>query len=72
MNSSNDEIIALQNSALEHLWVYGKQPSQMAEAGEPNIFTSGSGSTVTDIHGKTYIDAMSALWLKNVGYYVSG
>ncbi|HCG91252.1 MAG TPA: aspartate aminotransferase family protein [Dehalococcoidia bacterium] len=68
MNSSNDEIIALQNSALEHLWVYGKQPSQMAEAGEPNIFTSGSGSTVTDIHGKTYIDAMSALWLKNVGY----
>ena len=68
MTTNNSEFNELQKSALEHLWVYGKQPSQMAEAGEPNIVTSGSGSTVTDIHGKTYIDAMSALWLKNVGY----
>ena len=68
MTTNNSEFNELQKSALEHLWVYGKPPSQMAEAGEPNIVTSGSGSTVTDIHGKTYIDAMSALWLKNVGY----
>jgi len=58
----------LQESALEHLWVYLREPSDMAEKGEPQIFVSGKGVHVTDALGNTYIDAMSGLWLKNVGY----
>ncbi len=58
----------LQDSALEHLWVYLREPSDMAEKGEPHIFVSGKGVHVTDAAGRTYIDAMSGLWLKNVGY----
>ena len=55
-------------SALEHLWIYNREPSDMAEKGEPHIFVSGKGCQVTDIFGETYIDAMSGWWLKNVGY----
>ena len=40
----------------------------MAEKGEPQIFVEGKGVHVTDALGNTYIDAMSGLWLKNVGY----
>ena len=58
----------LQESALEHLWVYLREPSDMAEKGEPQIFVSGKEVHVTDALGNTYIDAMSGLWLKNVGY----
>ena len=58
----------LQESALEHLWVYLREPSDMAEKGEPQIFVEGKGVHVTDALGNTYIDAMSGLWLKNVGY----
>ncbi len=58
----------LQESALEHLWVYLREPSDMAEKGEPQIFVSGKGCQVTDALGNTFIDAMSGLWLKNVGY----
>ena len=58
----------LQRTALENLWVYLREPSDMAEKGEPQIFVEGKGCQVTDALGHTYIDAMSGLWLKNVGY----
>ena len=58
----------LQDSALEHLWVYLREPSDMAEKGEPTVYVSGEGVRVTDAQGNTSIDAMSGLWLKNVGY----
>ena len=58
----------LQDSALEHLWVYLREPSDMAEKGEPTVYVSGEGVRVTDANGNTSIDAMSGLWLKNIGY----
>ncbi len=58
----------LQDSALEHLWVYLREPSDMAEKGEPTVYVSGEGVRVTDAQGNTSIDGMSGLWLKNVGY----
>ena len=66
--SSESELKDLQDSALEHLWVYLREPSDMAEKGEPQIFVEGKGCKVTDALGNSYIDAMSGLWLKNVGY----
>ena len=66
--SSESDLKNLQDSALEHLWVYLREPSDMAEKGEPQIFVDGKGCQVTDALGNTYIDAMSGLWLKNVGY----
>ena len=63
-----EEVKALQETALEHLWVYLREPSDMAEKGEPQIFVEGKGVHVTDALGNQFIDAMSGLWLKNVGY----
>ena len=65
---TESEVQELQTSALEHLWVYLREPSEMAEKGEPQIFVEGKGCKVTDALGNTYIDAMSGLWLKNIGY----
>ena len=65
---SASEVKSLQESALEHLWVYLREPSDMAERGDPTIFVSGEGVHVTDALGNTSIDGMSGLWLKNVGY----
>ena len=65
---TEDTLKQLQESALEHLWVYLREPSDMAEKGEPNVFVSGKGVHVTNAMGETFIDGMSGLWLKNVGY----
>jgi putrescine---pyruvate transaminase len=32
------------------------------------IFTSGSGATLTDVHGREYIDGMASLWNVNAGH----
>ena len=32
------------------------------------MFSPGRGATLTDVHGKTYLDAMASLWNVNVGY----
>jgi L-2,4-diaminobutyrate transaminase len=37
-------------------------------AGSPTMIVAGNGARVTDIHGRTYIDAMAGLWCVNVGY----
>jgi len=65
---SESEANELQQTALEHLWIYTREPSDMAEKGEPRIFVEGHGCHVTDIEGRTWIDAMSGWWLNNVGY----
>ena len=65
---TQNDIDQLRRAALQHLWVYNREPSEMAEKGEPPVFVSGQGCRVTDIEGRSYIDAMSGLWLKNVGY----
>ncbi|MQF95210.1 MAG: aspartate aminotransferase family protein [SAR202 cluster bacterium] len=65
---TSTEVKNLQESALEHLWVYLREPSDMAEKGDPTIYVSGKGVHVTDALGNTSIDGMSGLWLKNVGY----
>ena len=62
------QVKELQDSALEHLWIYLREPSDMAEKGQPDIFVEGKGVHVTDALGRTFLDAMSGLWLKNVGY----
>ena len=69
MSTHNEsQVKDLQETALENLWVYLREPSDMAEKGEPQIFVEGKGVHVTDALGRTFIDAMSGLWLKNVGY----
>ena len=70
---STNEIDALKQSAIEHLWVYNRwqydrEPDEPEEWGEPHIFVGGEGCRVTDIEGRSYLDAMSGLWLKNIGY----
>ena len=58
----------LRNMALENLWIYGRQPSSMAETGEPTLFVEGSGSKIKDINGKQYIDALAGLAVVNIGH----
>ncbi len=65
---TQQEIDQLKMSALQHLWIYQREPSEMAEKGGPPVFVGGTDCHVTDIEGNSYLDCMSGLWLKNVGY----
>ena len=63
-----ENVRELQDLALRHLWVPLREPSEMAEQGDPAIFVGGEGVRVTDIEGKTYIDARAGAGVVNVGH----
>jgi L-2,4-diaminobutyrate transaminase len=38
------------------------------ESGPPRVIVKGRGTTLTDLEGRTYLDAMAGLWCVNIGY----
>lgn len=67
----NSEISSaeLHSLALDHVWTHsGRAWSDNMAPGGMRIMVSGSGCTITDVDGKSYLDFASGLWLANVGY----
>lgn len=60
---------ALETSVVEHLWPHGNdiEWDEFTERGL-RVFVSGTGSTLTDIQGRRYIDGLAGLFLVNVGH----
>ena len=53
---------------LDHLWVHNTNYLDLAKPGGMLVFDEGQGIRLKDINGKSYIDAMSGLWVVNVGH----
>jgi adenosylmethionine-8-amino-7-oxononanoate aminotransferase len=53
---------------LDHLWVHNTNYLDLARPGGMLVFTEGQGLRLKDINGKSYIDAMSGLWVVNAGH----
>ena len=66
--SDSGQSINWHQLALDHLMIHNRNWNEMASPGGLKIFVRGEGCYVTDLEGKTYFDAMSAIWLRNVGY----
>ena len=53
---------------LDHLWVHNTNYLDLAKPGGMLVFAEGQGIRLKDTTGKSYIDAMSGLWVVNVGH----
>ena len=53
---------------LDHLWIHNTNYLDLEKPDGMVILAEGDGIRVTDIHGKSYIDAMSGLWVVNAGH----
>ena len=71
--ATTDHLIAERHQAEEkaigYLWPHSNdlQWDEFTERGL-RVFASGSGSTLTDVQGRTYIDGLAGLFLVNVGH----
>ncbi len=54
--------------AKDHVWPHQLAWNVQAEEDGLTIFESGKNSTLTDIHGKEYLDGISGLWVVNAGH----
>jgi adenosylmethionine-8-amino-7-oxononanoate aminotransferase len=53
---------------LEHLWIHTQQWNDLAKPDGLMVLTEGEGVRVRDIKGRSFIDAMSGLWVVAVGH----
>ena len=65
---SQEDIKDLREKAAEHVWLPYTPVSQHGNPDVMQIFVAADGIRVTDIDGKSYIDAFSGLMYKNVGH----
>lgn len=54
--------------AKDHVWPHQLPWNVQAEDNGLTIFESAKGSTLTDIHGKEYLDGIAGLWVVNAGH----
>jgi adenosylmethionine-8-amino-7-oxononanoate aminotransferase len=59
---------ALMQAGADHLWLHASPAQALTTQPDRRILVQGHGCTVTDIHGRTYLDALSGLWLVHVGH----
>ena len=67
-DSEAGEAQQLRDMALEHFWPIVASRQDVTAPGGLRIYTRGEGCRVTDVDGKSYIDAFAGLMYKNVGY----
>ncbi len=58
------------DAALAHLWPHSNDAEwgELVDGGVLGIFESGRGSTLVDVEGREYLDALAGLFLVNVGH----
>ena len=54
--------------SLAHLWIATQQPNDLAQDDALLVIESGDGIYLRDTKGRQFIDAMSGLWVVNVGH----
>jgi 4-aminobutyrate aminotransferase-like enzyme len=60
--------VYLEESARDHVWIHSLPWAELAEKDGFRVFDRGEGSTIYDIHGRGYFDAISGLWVVNAGH----
>lgn len=58
----------VKQEALDHVWMHATPMQEVAADIGTRIIVKGEGCRLTDIEGRTYIDALAGLWLVNAGY----
>ena len=61
-------LAAVLQAGAEHLWLHASAWQALGTRSDRRLLVKGQGCYVVDVHGRTYLDALSGLWLVNVGH----
>ena len=62
------DLEAVFQAAADHVWLHASPWQALTTCSDRRLLVSGHGCTVVDVHGRAYLDALSGLWLVNVGH----
>ena len=63
-----DDVPAVLQAAANHLWMHASPWQALMTQPDRRLLVAGHGCTVVDAQGREYLDALSGLWLVNVGH----
>ncbi|MGQ4808657.1 putative aminotransferase [Candidatus Entotheonellaceae bacterium PAL068K] len=63
-----DTLPTVLHAAAKHLWMHASEWQALTTRSDRRLLVSGHGCTVVDAQGREYLDALSGLWLVNVGH----
>ena len=58
----------LKDMALNYFWPHSQQVADFEKEDGLHVMADGEGCWVEDTEGRKYIDVLSGMWLKNIGY----
>ncbi|MCH7996284.1 MAG: aspartate aminotransferase family protein [Chloroflexi bacterium] len=58
----------LKQMALDHFWPHAQQVADFEKPDGLHVIKEGKGCWVEDTQGRKYLDVLSGMWLKNIGY----
>ena len=62
------DLQAVLQAATDHLWMHASPWQALTTCADRRLLVSGHGCMVVDVDGREYFDALSGLWLVNVGH----
>jgi adenosylmethionine-8-amino-7-oxononanoate aminotransferase len=62
------DLPAVFQAAADHLWMHASEWQALTTSPDRRLLVAGHGCTVVDAQGREYLDALSGLWLVNVGH----
>lgn len=62
------DLQAVLQAATDHLWMHASPWQALTTCADRRLLVSGHGCMVVDADGREYLDALSGLWLVNVGH----
>ena len=66
--SNTREFTALEQQALDHVWIHTARWLDLAERDGLRVMVRGEGCRLFDAHGRSYLDGLSGLYVVNVGH----
>jgi adenosylmethionine-8-amino-7-oxononanoate aminotransferase len=67
-NLTLENLPVVLQSAADHLWMHASEWQALTTHTDRRLLIQGQGCTVVDAEGRQYLDALSGLWLVNVGH----
>jgi len=68
MDLTGEEIEELKSETEDHFWPHGRLAGQVSPLKSIKFVNNAKGVWVGDVEGNKWLDVLSGLWLKNVGY----
>src|SRR5215469_17138249 len=66
--AKRSHLVPIEQQALDHVWIHSARWLDLAQRDGLRVMVRGEGCRLFDVHGRSYLDGLSGLYVVNVGH----